>query len=45
LDREKGGGAKSCRTENIRERVGRKRKMVADMSKHGFNQPQVVMIS
>ena len=45
MDREKGGGAKSCRTESIRERVGRERKMVADMSKHGFNQSQVVMIS
>ena len=42
LDREKGGGAKSYK-DSMSE--GREEKMEADMNQHGFNQPQVVMIS
>jgi hypothetical protein len=37
LAREKGGGAKSCiDREHCRER---RKKMEADMNRHGFNQP------
>lgn len=43
MDREKGGGAKSCGDKEGPRRKGKAK--MADLNQRGFNQPQVVVIS
>ena len=45
MDREKGGGAKSCGRQRMAQGRQRKANIEADVNQYGFNQSQVVMIS